>query len=85
MKIRILNAQEIRQSLPMPAAIAGMKEAYAQLSAGQATLPLRTQLPVPAHDGVALFMPAYLAASDDLAIKVVSVFPQNPQRGEPTP
>lgn len=84
MKLRILNAQELRQSLPMTAAINGMKEAYAQLSAGQATLPLRTQLPVPTHEGVAIFMPAYLAASDDLAIKVVSVFPQNPQRGEPT-
>jgi alanine dehydrogenase len=84
MKLRILNAQEIRQSLPMPAAIAGMKQAYAQLSAGQATLPLRTQLPVPTHAGVAIFMPAYLAASDDLAVKVVSVYPQNPQRGQPT-
>lgn len=84
MKLRILNAYDLRQSLPMPAAIAGMKEAYAQLSAGQANLPLRTQLPVPAYEGVAIFMPAYLAANNDLAIKVVSVFPQNPQRGEPT-
>ena len=32
--IRILGSEEVRQALPMAEAIEGMKEAYAQLSAG---------------------------------------------------
>jgi ornithine cyclodeaminase len=72
--------------------IAVVKAAFAQLSAGEANVPLRTQLPVPDHEGVALFMPAYLAGYGDssagagqaLGAKVVSVFPRNLERGLPT-
>jgi ornithine cyclodeaminase len=68
----------------MAAAIAGMKEAFAQLSRGKATLPLRTQIAVPSYNGVSIFMPAYLHESSDLAVKIVSVFPNNSARGQPT-
>lgn len=81
--ILILNAEEVRRALPMWEAIAGMKEAYRQLSAGQATVPLRSHLDVPAYAGVSLIMPAYLADSEDLAVKIVSVYPNNVSRGEP--
>jgi ornithine cyclodeaminase/alanine dehydrogenase-like protein (mu-crystallin family) len=83
MKLRILNAGEVRQALPMVEAIAGMKAAFAQLSQGQAEVPLRSRVAVPAHNGVSIFMPAYLAESGDLAVKVVSVFPDNARRGQP--
>jgi len=68
----------------MAQAIAAVKGAFAQLSAGQADVPLRTQLPVPKHHGVTLFMPAYLQETDSLAVKIVSVFPDNPEHGLPT-
>jgi ornithine cyclodeaminase len=84
MKLRILSKKDVQQALPMLECIEVMKAAFTQLSAGQATVPLRTQLPVPAHQGVTLFMPAYLAQSGDLGAKVVSVFPRNPARGLPT-
>ncbi|MEW6232701.1 MAG: hypothetical protein AB1566_10385 [Chloroflexota bacterium] len=84
MKLRILSKKDVQRALPMLECIEVMKAAFAQLSAGQATVPLRTQLPVPAHQGVTLFMPAYLAQSGDLGAKVVSVFPRNPARGLPT-
>jgi ornithine cyclodeaminase/alanine dehydrogenase-like protein (mu-crystallin family) len=83
MKLRVLTADDVRRALPMAEAIAGMKAAFAQLSQGQAAVPLRTQLPIPEHNGVALFMPAYLARSQDLAVKVVSVFPDNARHGRP--
>jgi alanine dehydrogenase len=69
--------------LPMGEVIQAMKQAYAALSAGQAQMPLRTRLDVPPHSGLSLFMPAYLQAGDKeaLAVKVVSLFPQNPARG----
>jgi len=61
-----------------------MKAAFAQLSSGQAHVPLRSQLPVTAHEGVTIFMPAYLAQSGDLGAKIVSVFPRNVKANLPT-
>lgn len=83
MTIRILSAEDVRQALPMSAAIEGMKDAFAQLSTGHSDTPLRASVTVPSQDAVSLFMPAYMAQSDDLAIKIVSVFPKNPEKGEP--
>ena len=79
----ILNADEVRQALPMDQAIAAMKDAYASLSEGTAVVPLRTRLPISNHDALSLFMPAYMktASSEALAVKIVSLFPNNPSRG----
>lgn len=84
MKMRILSAQDVRQALPMAEAIEGMKQAFAQLSTGQAVVPLRSRVDVAFQQGTTLVMPAYLAQSNDLAVKVVSIFPQNSARHEPT-
>jgi ornithine cyclodeaminase len=67
----------------MAEAIGAVKEAYAQLSAGQAVVPLRTPVEVEQREAVTLFMPAYLARSDALGAKIVSVFPGNPAQGLP--
>ena len=79
----ILNADEVRQALPMNQAIAAMKDAYAALSNGTAVVPLRTHLPIPNHAALSLFMPAYMKSDsgEALAVKVVSLFPKNPSRG----
>lgn len=81
----ILNASEIRKVLPMKDAIEAMRQAYASLSDGKAEVPLRSRLPVPAHDGLTLFMPSFVndKKSQALAVKVVSIFPHNSQRNLP--
>jgi alanine dehydrogenase len=81
--IRVLSREDVRRALPMRQAIEVVKDAFAQLSAGQAELPLRTALDVPRHNGVTLFMPGYLAADDRMALKIVSVFDDNPAQGLP--
>jgi len=83
MKLRILSGQDVRSALPMRRAIEAVKQAFAQLSTGQAQAPLRTALDVPRHSGVTLFMPGYLAADDQMAVKIVSVFNDNPAKGLP--
>ncbi len=83
MKLRVLSGAEVRRAVTMAEAIQAVREAYVQLSAGQAEVPLRTPVPVEKRDAVTLFMPAYLAASDALGAKIVSVFPGNPARGLP--
>jgi ornithine cyclodeaminase/alanine dehydrogenase-like protein (mu-crystallin family) len=75
----ILSAADVRRALPMPAAIATQRRAFTALATGEAVLPLRTPVPIPAEEAVTLFMPARVG--DDLGAKVVSVFPRNPARG----
>ncbi|MGH2538813.1 MAG: ornithine cyclodeaminase family protein [Candidatus Promineifilaceae bacterium] len=82
--MRILSAADVRRALPMAEAIAGMKAAYSQLSAGRADVPLRANLNLEAHHGRLLVMPAYLPAGGELAVKVVAVFPDNAHHGRPT-
>jgi ornithine cyclodeaminase/alanine dehydrogenase-like protein (mu-crystallin family) len=84
MPIRILTSQQLRQALPMVDAVKAMKQAYAQLSSGAARVPLRSRIDFDQASGVALFMPAYLPQDESLAIKIVSVFPHNPDQDLPT-
>jgi ornithine cyclodeaminase len=81
MEILVLTADDVRRCLPMAEAIEAMKQAYRQLSAGRAAMPLRGRIDVGDGDGTALFMPAYLHETGELAVKIVSVFPDNPPRG----
>ena len=82
MEVRILSANDVRAALSMAKAIEMMKFAFGQLSAGQATVPIRTRIPT--EKGDTLFMPAYLHTTKDLGIKIVSVYGDNPSLGLPT-
>jgi alanine dehydrogenase len=84
MKLRIITREEVAQAVNMAQAIDTVKKAFIQLSSGKAEVPLRTQVPVEKRQGVTLFMPAYLAASDALGAKIVSVFPGNQKKKLPT-
>jgi alanine dehydrogenase len=84
MNLRVISKDEIRQVVPMGLAIELVKQAFAQLSAGDAVVPVRTQIEVARHEGIALFMPAYLSRTDQLGLKIVSVFPRNLESGIPT-
>ncbi len=66
----------------MSQAIQAMKQAFGQLSEGNATMPLRTR--VATDQGVVLVMPAYLHQTHNLGIKIVSVYEKNPQLNLPT-
>ena len=82
MKIRILTAKDVKAALPMPQAIEAVGRAFGQYSAGKAVVPLRTRLHT--DKGVTLLMPAYLQQTNELAVKLVSIYGDNPQRGLPT-
>jgi len=81
----ILTADDCRQALTMMECIDGMKQGFKAVSDGSAIIPLRSNIPVDKHQGISLFMPAYIAESDNasLAVKIVSVFNQNPAKGLP--
>jgi|Deesub1362B_J571_1020462.scaffolds.fasta_scaffold00002_453 ornithine cyclodeaminase len=77
MKLRIISRDDINKVLTMKEVIQAVKKAYIALSAGQAIMPTRLQIPVEKAKGVTLFMPAYLRSENALGTKIVSVFPQN--------
>jgi ornithine cyclodeaminase len=66
----------------MPDAIEAVREGFAALSAGRATVPVRASVPL-AGEGVALSMPASLAGGPHWSVKLVTVAPGNPDRGLP--
>ena len=83
-KIRILSEEDIRRALPMKEAVAAMKEVFEAVSAGRVTMPTRTHIDIPAHNGTALFMPSYADCFGKIGLKVVNIFPANPKNGLPS-
>ena len=81
MQMRILSADDVRHCVDMPAAIEAMRGAFAALSGGHATVPVRVALE--SEKGVSLFMPAHLTDVDQAGAKVVSVNPGNAALGLP--
>jgi ornithine cyclodeaminase len=80
----VLNREETRLALTMREAIPVVKGAFIQLSTRQAEAPLRAALRPARGEGVALVMPGYLRGTDALAVKVVTVFPDNRAVNLPT-
>jgi ornithine cyclodeaminase len=81
--LRVLSAAAVREALPISEAIDAMRQAFGQLSAGTVALPLRTSIPVPSAEGVALVMSARCDIPYGLGGKLVTVFPRNPAAGRP--
>jgi ornithine cyclodeaminase/alanine dehydrogenase-like protein (mu-crystallin family) len=79
-----LSAEDVRRALPMRDAIEAMREAFAQLSRGEVTLPTRVRLDASLEHGAALIMPCHSAALKMFSLKMATVFHDNPQRGLPT-
>ena len=77
-----LHGDDVRQALPMPDAIAAMREAFTCLATGQVTMPPRTRLNVPQTNGLLLLMPCHSAGVQRLSLKVVTQFNHN-QTGFP--
>lgn len=84
MQLRILNAQDIVEILPMTTCIDVMRDAFAELQAGDADMPARSVITIPKQQAVSLFMPAYLSEKGSLGIKIVSSFPNNPRKNLPS-
>ena len=82
-RIRLLSREDVRQALDMPTAITRMREAYAALSGGRATVPVRESLPIPENKGQILIMPAWLPHTGAVSVKIVSAYPENPARKLP--
>jgi ornithine cyclodeaminase len=82
-QLRVLSGADVRRALTMRDAIDAMRDAFGQLSAGKADLPLRASIPVSGQEGVALVMSARCDVPFGLGGKFVTVYPRNPRAGRP--
>jgi len=81
--LRFLSARDVAQALPMREAVEAMKDAFRQLSAGEAIVPPRTHIEAQEPQGDTLFMPSYLPAARRIGLKVVTLFGGNAALGLP--
>ncbi len=81
--IRILTENDLRSSLTMRETVELMKIAFTELSGGRAMAPHRMGIEMPEGEGRALLMPVYMPGAGQFAVKVVSLFRNNPLRGLP--
>ncbi len=78
------NEQRIREKLPMPTAIAAMREAFLAISDGRARAPQRHNIALLNEQSRFLVMPSYMAGSRFACVKIVSICPQNVSQNKPT-
>jgi len=69
--------------MPVSDAIPVVGRAYAELSSRTAVVPNRLSLTGRDEKGVTLIMPGYLSVDDSMAVKMVSVFPENTGKNLP--
>lgn len=78
--MRQISAEEVYAALPIADCIDVIERAMIAVSHGEATLPLRSLMPLGAGNAMGI-MPGGLAEPHVHGIKLVSLYPQNPRRG----
>jgi ornithine cyclodeaminase/alanine dehydrogenase-like protein (mu-crystallin family) len=81
-RLRVLGASDIDRAIDMSGAIDVMASAFGQVAKGRANVPQRLGLET--DTGLVLAMPGFLPDDHALAIKIVTVFPENSRRGLPS-
>lgn len=78
--VKLLSRDDVKQLLTMEGAIGILEDAFAGLARGEVVMPVRTPIKAPEHEGLALFMPAYVPSLGALGAKVVTVYKNNPSQ-----
>lgn len=80
----VVNEKQIQQLYKMTDAIQDITAMLKAKEAGKINNPHRTVLDFPAYEASALYMPSADLVSEVSAVKVVTIFPDNPANGKPT-
>jgi ornithine cyclodeaminase/alanine dehydrogenase-like protein (mu-crystallin family) len=80
----LLGAAEVAEVFDLDTALASQREAFTRLGRGEADLPARLHLPVPADGSLAFCYAARLAPGSGAVSKFGSVNPRNADAGRPT-
>jgi len=80
----VLNRKEVERLLDLDGLVGTLGPAMVELSAGRVSMPPRVVAQVREAGGLLAAMPAFLASTQVLSTKLVSVFPQNAALGLPS-
>ncbi|MCS7385254.1 MAG: ornithine cyclodeaminase family protein [archaeon GB-1867-005] len=78
--VLVLSRDDLKSILTMKDVIDAVEEAFKCYGLGKASMPPRPVIKVEGYNGLILYMPAYIADMDALAVKIVSVYPDNPKK-----
>ncbi len=78
--VLVLDRETLKSILTMKDTIEAVEEAFKMYGLGKVKMPLRPTIKIEEYNGIILYMPAYIAEMDALAVKVVSVYPDNPSK-----
>ncbi len=81
MKVLVINESDIKKVFTMEDGIQASKDALEYYSKGESDIPLRTNIDVPEQNGQSLYMPGYASGANALGVKIVSVYPDNIEKG----
>lgn len=79
-RVLVLSAADIRAVCDIASLVPVIADAMRAVSAGEATLPIRSVMPLPGGNRFGM-MAGRLARPDIYGIKLISLFPENPARG----
>ncbi|WP_019240641.1 MULTISPECIES: ornithine cyclodeaminase family protein [Bacillus] len=80
----ILSEKQIQSIYSMKDAIKDLENALKDAVSGNIINPKRTVLDIPKYNASALYMPCAMNAIGKAAVKVVTIFPENPAKGMKT-
>jgi alanine dehydrogenase len=82
--VLILSRADLEKVLLMEDAMISVEDAFRDLAAGRARMPVRLSMEIPSNHGWFGIMPAYLEGLGSVSTKIVSVFNHNQSKNLPT-
>jgi alanine dehydrogenase len=79
-----ISDEDVAKVLTMREAIDAVEKAFGEFAAGSVKMPSRSTIMLKKYDGSISLMPSYLEDSDSFATKIISIYPNNPEKGLPT-
>ncbi len=80
----ILSDGDVAKLRDMGEVIDTVEEAFREYAEGNVVMPTRSTIMVPKYNGSISFMPSYLTGVDAQATKIISIYPDNGEKGLPT-
>ena len=77
----LLSRKNLKELITLTDAIRAVEEGFRHYSMGQCDVPVRKEMRLDENQGMFLFMPAFMKPGDVFGTKIVSVFPNNIDRG----
>ncbi|MFW6382741.1 MAG: ornithine cyclodeaminase family protein [Haloferacaceae archaeon] len=82
METLLLNGDDVREHAPLSEVVPAVEAAFAAFARGDAQMPAKSYIDLPAYNGDFRSMPAYLSTPewDAAGIKWINVHPDNPEK-----